>query len=194
MKFIGKIIEEVFPPLLETEVPYEYKLAAEKCESWHAEQIEYNVGIYRNTTGATGKFLEVNPALVQMFGYESKEEFFTLSIADLYRDRNDRLVFNKKMLKEGSVKDEQIQLKKKHGTFFIGSVSAVVVKDNKGNVKYYDGIIEDITERLQAKEIARESERRYKTLFEHSSDGVFIINLDDNIVTVNNRGAEILGY
>jgi two-component sensor histidine kinase len=55
-------------------------------------------------------------------------------------------------LKEGSVKDEQILLKKRDGTFFIGSVSAVAVEDDEGNIKYYDGIIEDITERKRIEE------------------------------------------
>ena len=33
-----------------------------------------NVGVYRNTVGAEGRFIEVNPAIVQMFGYDSRDE------------------------------------------------------------------------------------------------------------------------
>jgi len=109
-----------------------------------------NVGLYRNTLGSKGKFIEANPAIIKMFGYKSKDEFLSMSVADLYQNPGDRKKFNEKMLRHGFVKDEELQLKKKDGTFFIGSVSTVLVKDEKGDVKYYDGIIEDITERKRA--------------------------------------------
>ena len=51
------------------------------------------------------------------------------------------------MLKNGSVRDEELQLRTKSGAQIICSVSAVVVKDENGEVKYFDGAIEDITER-----------------------------------------------
>ena len=106
-----------------------------------------NVGIYRNTMGLRGKFIEANPALVKMFGYNSKEEFFKLNVADLYQNPKDREKFNEKMLRDGFVRREELKLRKKAGTLFTGSVSAVAVRDEKGEVKYYDGIIEDITDR-----------------------------------------------
>ena len=68
-----------------------------------------------------------------------------VEVADLYQNPDDRSKFNEKMLKVGSVNKYELNLKKKDGTYFIGSVSAVAVKDTNGEVKYYDGIIEDIT-------------------------------------------------
>ncbi len=80
-----------------------------------------------------------------MFGYQSRDEFKAINVADLYQNPDDREKFNKKILNYGSVKKYEVKLKKKDGTPFIGSVSAVAVKDVNGDVKYYDGIIEDIT-------------------------------------------------
>jgi PAS domain S-box-containing protein/putative nucleotidyltransferase with HDIG domain len=105
-----------------------------------------NVGIYRNTVGSKGKFIEANPTIIKMFGYQDKGDFLSLDVADLYQNSEDRKHFNEKMLNEGFVKNEELRLKKKNGTPFWGSVSAVAVKDENGEVKYYDGIIEDITE------------------------------------------------
>jgi nitrogen-specific signal transduction histidine kinase len=51
------------------------------------------------------------------------------------------------MAKYGFVRNEDIQLKRRDGTPFIGSISTVAVKDRRGNVMCYDGIIEDITRR-----------------------------------------------
>ncbi len=120
-----------------------------------------NVGIYRNTVGPKGKFIEVNLAIVKMFGYESKEEFLSVNVADLYQNPEDRKKFNEKMLTQGFVRNEELQLKKKDGSLFPGSVSAVAVKDMNGVVQYYDGIVEDITERKKAEQELKES---YETL------------------------------
>jgi len=111
-----------------------------------------NVGVYRNTPGPKGKFIEANPAIVKMFGYESKEQFLATNVADLYLNPEDRKKFNKKILKDGFVRDEELQLKTKDGTPFIGSVSAVAVKDEHKKIMYYDGIIENITQRKRAEE------------------------------------------
>ncbi len=111
-----------------------------------------NVGIYRNTVGPKGKFIEANPAIIKMFGNDSKEEFLAVNVSDLYQHPEDRRRFNEKMLASAFVRDEELQLKKKDGTPFFGSVSAVAVKDDKGVVQYYDGIIEDITDRKRAEE------------------------------------------
>jgi two-component sensor histidine kinase len=56
------------------------------------------------------------------------------------------------MLQEGFVKNEEVLLKKKDGTPFLGSICAVAVKDEKGKIKYFDGIVEDITDRKEAEE------------------------------------------
>ncbi len=111
-----------------------------------------NIGIYRNTVGAKGKYIEANPAIVEMFGFKSKKEFLSYNVADLYIHPEERKKFSDKMQKEGFVKDEELELKRKDGSFFIASVSAVVVKDKEDNVQFYDGIIEDITRRKRAEE------------------------------------------
>ncbi len=116
-----------------------------------------NVGIYRNTPGPKGIFIEANPAIVKMFGYKSREELLSINVADLYQNPKDRKKFNEEILREGFVKDEELQLKKKDGTPIIGSVSAVAVKDEKGKVQYYDGIFDDITERKRAEKMLRKA-------------------------------------
>lgn len=42
------------------------------------------IGIYRNTIGSVGKFLEANPAILEIFGYENKTEFLNIGVSDLY--------------------------------------------------------------------------------------------------------------
>jgi PAS domain S-box-containing protein len=110
-----------------------------------------NVGVYRNTIGPEGRFIEVNLALVKMFGYNSKVEFLTVPVANHYQDPEEREKFSQRMLRYGFTRNEQLQLRKKDGTLFTGEVSAVVMREN-GEPKFFDGVIEDITKRKQAEE------------------------------------------
>ena len=148
-----------------------------------------SVGIYRNTVGAKGKFIEANPAIVKMFGFKNKKEFLAYNVSELYLHPQERKFFNDGMLKKGFVKNEELQLKKVDGTTFFGSISAEAIKDKNGKVQFYDGIIEDITERKKAEKALLMSEKKYRNLFEKSKDAILIIHnskfVDCNQATIN---------
>jgi PAS domain S-box-containing protein len=114
-----------------------------------------SVGVFRSTPGPKGNYIEVNSAYIRMFGFENKETLLSLYAYDLYQNPDDRDKFSKKMLKDGAVKNEEIMFKRRDGTPFYGSATAVAIKDTDGKVRHYDGILEDITELRQAKEEAR---------------------------------------
>ncbi|MCP5102631.1 MAG: PAS domain S-box protein [bacterium] len=128
----------------------------------HTEKEKYqtlteniNSGIFRHTAddaGDEGKFIEANPAILKMFGYEDKNDFLATTFSRHCSDPEDMERFNRKMRKYGSVKGDELQLKKKDGTLFTGSVAAAAVKNSRGEMLYYDGIIEDISVRKQLEE------------------------------------------
>jgi len=153
-----------------------------------------NVGIFRNTAGPEGRFIEANPAIVKMFGFDSREEFLNTRVTDLYKNSNDREKYSDKLFKVGSVKNEELQLQKKDGTSFIGSVSAVVVKNKNNEVKYYDGIIEDITERRQTEMAIRQSEEKYRTVLEANPDPVVVYDIEGNVVYFNPAFTTVFGW
>ena len=153
-----------------------------------------NVGIYRNTVGAKGKFIEANPAIVEMFGFDSREEFLKVRVSDLYKNPYDRNEYNAKILKEGAVINKELQLQKKDGTAFIGSISAVVVKDEIDEVKYYDGIIEDISVRKRAEAALRESEEKYRTVLEANPDPVVVYDIEGKVTYFNPAFTRVFGW
>jgi len=118
-----------------------------------------HVGIYRNTVGPEGQFLEANPAIIEIFGFQNKEEFLNINVADLYQNSADRENFNEKMRTIGFVRNEELQLKKKDGSPISCSVSAVAVKNKKGEMKNYDGVIEDITDLKQLENQLRQAQK-----------------------------------
>ena len=67
-------------------------------------------------------------------------------------------------------------------------------RDPAGNITHYQGIIQDITERKKVEEDLRRSEERYRALFEHTNDGIFILNLDGIHIEINQQAADMLGY
>lgn len=111
-----------------------------------------NIGVYRNTGGPLGTFLEANPAIARMFGYDSVEEFKKVHTADLYQNPAERAQFVEQALRDGFVKDKELRLRKKDGTPIWGSCTARVQYDEKGEIRWLDGVIEDITERKRAEE------------------------------------------
>ncbi len=121
-----------------------------------------NVGIYRNTPGPMGKFIEVNNALIKMFGYFNKEEFLRkVRPADTYANPQERKRFSDLLVRKGFVKRRRLILKKKDGSIALSQVTATAVKDRTGKIKWFDGIIEDITE-------IEKHQRRFQLIFEHS--------------------------
>lgn len=173
----------------------EFKKELEESEKKYRSLVEnIDIGIYRNTPGKRGRFIEVNPAIIKMFGYKNREEFMKINVSDLYQNPEDRKKINEKLLKKGFIKNEIVKLKRKDGRPIIASVTAVAVKDEKGKVKYFDGIVEDITERIKTEEALKESEEKYKSLVECVPCIICKLKPDGITVFVNSYVKKITGY
>ncbi len=134
-----------------------------------------NIGIYRNTGGPQGVFLQANPAIAEMFGYDSVDEFKTVHVSDLYLDPADRQKFVDAILEKGFVTEKEIKLKRKDGTPIWGAVTAKIHYDENENINWIDGVIEDITERKLTEERLRESEERFRQLYRSSRDALMTL-------------------
>jgi diguanylate cyclase (GGDEF)-like protein/PAS domain S-box-containing protein len=100
--------------------------------------------IYQTTR--EGKFININQAGVDLFGY-NKKELLEIDLAkDLYVDPKDRKRFQEMMEKNGFVKDYEVWFKKKDKTGIYVSITANARKDLKGEILGYEGIIRDVTE------------------------------------------------
>jgi two-component system NtrC family sensor kinase len=94
-----------------------------------------------------GKFIEINPAGIELFGYASKEELLNIDIArDLYVNPEDRKIYQRMLNEKGFGKDYQLEMKRKDGRKVTVLSTSLVVRDEKGSVTAYRGIIRDITE------------------------------------------------
>jgi PAS domain S-box-containing protein len=109
-----------------------------------------NVGVYRATP--EGRFIQANPAMAKIFGYETPEQILENAVIDIYRDPADRALFLEQLRAKVDIKNVEIAMKKEDGTPIWTSVSVVAQYDENGEFTFMDGVIEDITERKFAEE------------------------------------------
>jgi PAS domain S-box-containing protein len=126
------------------------KALRESEEEYRTLVENVNVGVYRNTGGPQGRFLQANPAIAKMFGYDSVAEFMDCSVAELYQSPEERQRVVDEILKKGFIKDKELRLRKRDGTPIWASFTARAQMDEDGKLKWFDGVIEEITERKQA--------------------------------------------
>jgi two-component system sensor histidine kinase/response regulator len=129
-------------------------------------------GIFQ--TSPSGRFIEVNPALARIYGYESAQALLN-QVTDigkqLYVDQRRRRHFQQLMDRRGEVHDYESEIFRQDGKKIWIAETGRVVKDEDGTIKYYEGIVEDISERKRAesalqmaRDVALES-TRLKSIF-----------------------------
>jgi PAS domain S-box-containing protein len=121
------------------------------------------IGIYR--TSFDGRILMANPTLIKLFGYDSFEDISKVSAKLTYADPKTRDIFQSELMKHGNIFGFESQWRKKDGTIIFVRESARSVKDESGNVLYYEGTVEDISDKkkteealVEAKEHAEQSD------------------------------------
>lgn len=104
------------------------------------------IGLYRSTP--EGKILMANPTLVKMLGFNSFEELAELDLErEGFSPSYPRAEFIRKMEAEGSVLGMESEWTRRDGNTIFVRESARVVRDESGKTLYYDGSVEDITDR-----------------------------------------------
>ncbi len=121
------------------------------------------VGIYQ--TSAEGRFVNVNPEMVKILGYDSIEDLLNVDniAVNVYVDPDMRGSFTRTIERDMEVKDFETKFRKKNGEIIWVSINARLRKDAEGRSLYYDGYIRDITRHKQNSE---EKERLEKQLLQ----------------------------
>ncbi|GEM_PF-2622000 len=121
------------------------------------------IGIYR--TSPNGKILMANPVLIRMLGYSSFEE---LAQRNLEEDGFDadypRSIFKEKIEREGRIVALESAWKRRDGSTFYARENATAILDEEGNIRYYEGTIENITEQKQAEQKILEYQKQLRSL------------------------------
>jgi diguanylate cyclase (GGDEF)-like protein/PAS domain S-box-containing protein len=122
-------------------------------------------GIYRSTH--EGKFLDVNPAMVKMFGYSSREEMLAVDIKkELYFAPEER---GSHLLDTGQEEIDVYRMRRKDGSEIWVEDHGYYVHDEQGEILYHEGMLRDVTERKSTEEMLAKRARQLATVTDVSA-------------------------
>jgi PAS domain S-box-containing protein len=150
-------------------------------------------GLY--VSSKKGKFLNANKALLDMLGYENKEEFLKIDIAkDLYLNPEDRRKWQEMIERDGYVVDYEVYFKRKDGRPIPVLHTSHVRYDQKGNVLGYEGINVDQSQRKKMEKELREAHYFLDKIIKSSPNAIMATDMKGNIIIWNRAAEEFLGY
>jgi two-component system, cell cycle sensor histidine kinase and response regulator CckA len=165
------------------------RLSEEKYRNIVEKSVE---GIYQATVD--GKYLDVNPAMARLFGYDSPEDMID-SVKDIRRDLyvnpSDQDIFKNNLESNGTIEGFEAQYFRKDRKKIWVSLNARTVCDSGGQLLYYEGTAMDITLRKNAEE----EKSRLETQLHQSQKMEALGNLAGGIAhDFNNILSVVLGF
>ena len=150
------------------------------------------LGLYRTTPD--GRILLANPTIIKMLGYTSFEELASRNLEENgFELSYPRQMFIEKIEQEGEVRGLEAAWKRKDGSTLWVRESARAVKDENGRVLYYEGTVEDITEKKLAEIALAQQKELFQTIIDSAEDIVFVLNRDYELVLFNQAAARTFG-
>ncbi len=159
----------------------------------------YRIAIEQSNDGVKilqdEKYLFVNRKLVEMFRYDSADEIIGRPIGTLVDpdDRNRVFDINRRRARAEPVPSRyEVRHLRKDGTSFDAelSVAPISYKGRPALLVY----VRDITERKCIEQALRESEAKYRNIFENSMEGIYQVAPEGRFITANPAAGRILGY
>ena len=152
------------------------------------------IGIFQSTPD--GRTLSVNPYMASIYGYDSPQEMIDLNsdiARQCYVDSTRREEFKQLLEELGCVTNFECENYRKDGSKFWVSMSAIAIREN-GVVIRYEGMSQDITARMLMENALRETEQRYRGIFDNAMIGIYQGAPDGHLVSMNPAMASIFGY
>lgn len=138
-----------------------------------------------------GNILAMNKKIQEITGF-SLEELNTHRLISTYVDPNERKKLLNKLQETKKVHNFEVKLKKKDGTVYTALMNIDLIELGGKNVLLTN--CEDITERKKAEKKKKESEEKFRYLFENSPNSIILLNLEGVIIDCNNTTEKIFGY
>ncbi len=147
------------------------------------------VGLYRTTPD--GQFLEVNLACVEILGYPSRAALLAVNSTTLYVRPEDRRHWHAAMERDGVVRNFVVELwRYTGGTLWVNENTRAL----PGEPGYYEGSIEDITDRKHIQDELHDSETRKAAILASALDAVVVADETCCIVEFNPAAEQMFGH
>jgi PAS domain S-box-containing protein len=141
-----------------------------------------------------GTILDCNPSFLKIFGFASKEEGLKTNFLNLYPNEEEKEAFMNRLREKGKLEFYESPLVKRDGSSINVVKNIVGHFDEHGNLQQFKGYLFDDTRHKHAQNELKESERKYRELYEGSQDGYVHLDMNGNIKGFNSAFKEMLGY
>jgi len=151
-----------------------------------------DVGFYQVTLD--GIMLNHNPAHNKILEYDLSESLIGKKVTDFWQYPEDREKYLEQILKDNYSKNYICPSLTKNGKKVIVQLNSHLMLDKKGIPYGIEGTFIDITEKYNLEEKLRESERKYRNLYDNTPFSVVLINSQGAVVDMNPKAEEMFGY
>jgi PAS domain S-box-containing protein len=143
-------------------------------------------------TSPEGQILDANPAMVRIFGYDSKEELLTHNFKEMYDDPSTRPRIIRQLLDTG-LQDNEIVLRRKDGKKIHCLTSGFAIRDASGKPVRLQGTIVDVTERKEMEKRLLQEKEFVRRLIDSFPDLIVVLDCEGRFTFVSERINDILG-
>ena len=164
----------------------------------HAKEIRFadlfeslREGIFFSTPD--GQILEANPALVSIFGYDSKEDLLSRNFREMYHQPADRDDILREFEEKGFVRDRVVTFRRKDGERVHCLASGFIIRDAAGRMSRIQGALVDITDRREIENRLHDEQEFVRRLVASIPDLVVVLDVDGRFTFVSGSMKEILG-
>lgn len=174
--------------------------AKKKAESRYKELFDKApIGIC--SVSLDGRYLSLNTAHAQMYGYASPQEMMreVTNSKSIFVEPHDRDILLDMMHRMDVITDFECEVRRKDGHKFWTSRTIRAVRDNEGKIKYYESFIEDIQDRKEAEFASERARKQLLGILEQLEAGVYVFDPENykiiyaNSYITNAIGKELRG-
>ena len=144
-------------------------------------------GMFR--TDAQGRLVSANAALAKMYGFARADDLINAAwnLNQVYVRPKNRKLLNRLLAEKGVARNLETEFYARDGSTRWGRMNVRVEKDEQGNILYYEGTLEDITEKKWA-------EDKYRDIFLNATEGIFQLTPEGRCFNANPALARIHGF
>jgi diguanylate cyclase (GGDEF)-like protein/PAS domain S-box-containing protein len=142
--------------------------------------------------GPNGLLSDVNPALVEMFGFQRREQMLGKDpIEEFFAEPEEAQLYLDSLWAQGYVQDFPATMRRSDGSEF----EVLITSTSAGQKKARFGIVRDVTQMRAGQRALRESEARYRRLVDNAPDIIYRWSFVDNRFDyISSAAREITGY
>lgn len=150
-------------------------------------------GVYVSTPD--WRLVSVNPALVQMLGFDSAESLLSLGSTDnLYADPKQRETLRRLIERDGELRHAEYELIRRDGSMLTVLENARAVHDERGQIIAFEGTLSDITERKRAEIAVFQEKEKAQVTLQSIGDAVITTDAECRIEYLNPIAEELTGW